>query len=418
MEWKKLELLVTNNCNFDCKYCYVKKNSKDMTFKIAKTAIDYHFKDIDPQKYGYVITFLGGEPLLKYRLIKKIIRYCEEIAQKHKIRIWYQLTTNGSLLTEEQCKYFKTLPFQLTLSVDGDKEMHDISRISKSGHSTYDIVKNKFKLFQKYFPERSPNMVVSPYNVHRLNEGIQYLHEQGFEHINANYSMTGGDFWDKEKLKICDEELKKVCKFIKEKTTEGKKIQISRIHKIVFNHALNKKNAKYLCHATRKGMTVGANGKIYLCHRFLNMDESCQYKNKQNDFIFGEVTDEVNVNEDKEKMHLLLKKQTTENLYSECKECKYYELCEPPCFWINYMNNNGDFLKLDNQYCKHYKLIIKNSLKLYEDLKKENLLDQYLANFGVVLPKKAKPTISKKTSQAHKQFAEALAKAKNKKIKG
>lgn len=387
MEWKKLELLVTNNCNFDCKYCYVKKDCKDMTFEVAKTSIDYHFQEIDSQKYGYVITFLGGEPLLKYNLVKQIIQYCKEIAKKHNIIIWYQLTTNGSLLTEEQCEFFKTVHFQLTLSVDGDKEMHDIGRISKDGQSTYDLVQDKFTLFQKYFPERHPNMVVTPHNIHRLSKGIKYLYEQGFDSVNMNYSMTDGDFWNKKTLQVCDSELSKVCQFIKQKTKEGKKIQISRIHKIVIQVALNKKNDKYLCHATRKGMTVGANGKLYLCHRFLNMEENKKYKNKTNDFIFGDVTNKVNLNSKQAKLKQILKKQTVENLYTECQKCEYNKYCEPPCFWINYINK-GNFLKLDDQYCKIYKLIIKNSLMLFTELQKEDLLDQYLANFNFVRPEK------------------------------
>ncbi len=396
MEWKKLELLVTNNCNFDCKYCYVqKKDDKDMTFEVAKNAIDYHFQDIKDENCGYVVTFLGGEPLLKYDLVKEIINYCQQIAQKNQIKIWYQLTTNGSLLTEEQCKFFKTVPFQLTLSVDGDKEMHDISRISKTGKSTYHLVQDKFKLFQKYFPSRAPHIVVSPFNIHKLKEGIDYLFQQGFNQISANFSMTGDDYWNKKRLKLCDEELKKVCDLIKEKTARNQKLMVGRIHKIIVRKALHNKRGNYVCQAARKGLTVSANGKICLCHRFLNMDVSPQFSKKQGDFIFGEIKKGFCLSKKKEKLHVLLKKQTKENLYEDCQKCKYYNFCEPPCFWINYVNQ-GDFLKLDDQYCKIYKLIIKNALAFYDELKKDDLIEQYLSLYGLQLPEKKPVTFQKR----------------------
>ena len=73
---KYLILKITNRCNLNCIYCYAdNKNSKDMDFKTAKNSIDYILSD-DADKLK--IQFTGGEPLLNFDLIEKVIKYCNK----------------------------------------------------------------------------------------------------------------------------------------------------------------------------------------------------------------------------------------------------------------------------------------------------------------------------------------------------
>lgn len=69
--------------------------------------------------------FQGGEPLLAgLDFFKKFV----ETAEKHKTEgsvIYYSLQTNGTLLDEDFCKFFKEHNFLVGVSVDGDKEHHD-----------------------------------------------------------------------------------------------------------------------------------------------------------------------------------------------------------------------------------------------------------------------------------------------------
>ena len=48
--------------------------------------------------------------------------------------------TNGTLLTEEWCKFFHENQFLIGLSLDGPREIHDAWRVDKRGGATFDRV--------------------------------------------------------------------------------------------------------------------------------------------------------------------------------------------------------------------------------------------------------------------------------------
>jgi len=94
-EMKYLILKITNKCNLNCIYCYNykenyenknNKNNKDMDFKTAKNSIDNILTDGGEL---LKIQFTGGEPLLNFNLIEKIINYCNKNYKNKNINISY-----------------------------------------------------------------------------------------------------------------------------------------------------------------------------------------------------------------------------------------------------------------------------------------------------------------------------------------
>ena len=73
-----LYLELTNNCNLDCEYCYIKDKGKEKEKVVLGDLIDA----IDTVQPGNVI-FTGGEPMLYPELIEKIIEYYEFIEKKY-----------------------------------------------------------------------------------------------------------------------------------------------------------------------------------------------------------------------------------------------------------------------------------------------------------------------------------------------
>ena len=59
---------LTDNCNLACSYCFVKQKPLEMTYEIAEKSVEWllsnHSNDSTP-----LVTFFGGEPLLKYDYI-------------------------------------------------------------------------------------------------------------------------------------------------------------------------------------------------------------------------------------------------------------------------------------------------------------------------------------------------------------
>ncbi len=80
----------------------------------------------------------GGEPtVLGLEYFRKIV----EIQKKYKDPerpILNGIQTNGTLLTEEWCRFFAKEGFSVGLSLDGPKEMHDYYRLHKDGKPTHE----------------------------------------------------------------------------------------------------------------------------------------------------------------------------------------------------------------------------------------------------------------------------------------
>jgi len=171
---EKITLQLTQDCNFRCKYCIYSEeintkqrshSQKSMTWETAKKAIDF-YRDHSIDSHIRNIGFYGGEPLLKFDLIKKIVEYAERaLTGKHST---FSITTNGSLLTPEIISYLYRHNVYLLISLDGSKEINDKNRVFKDGSGTYDIVVKNIKRIKEQYPDYvktiQVNMVVDTNN--------------------------------------------------------------------------------------------------------------------------------------------------------------------------------------------------------------------------------------------------------------
>ncbi len=175
---KYLILKITNRCNLNCVYCYaINKNNRDMDFETAKNAIDYILKMDDKLK----IQFTGGEPLLNFDLIKKIIDYCNEnYSNKY---ISYAIQTNGTLLNEKIIKKIKNLNIKIGISIDG-LEVNDKLRPYKNKNpSTIDTLKGIY-LLKEYNIPFGVTIVVTNKNLPYIKEFVEYLMALGIKSIS------------------------------------------------------------------------------------------------------------------------------------------------------------------------------------------------------------------------------------------
>lgn len=92
---------------------------RSMSEETAIKAIDYILKN--SYRDEIYVGVYGGEPLLKFDLIKKCVSYALENRGEKKVT--FSMTTNGVLMTEEKAEYFASIPeFSLMFSIDGDEK--------------------------------------------------------------------------------------------------------------------------------------------------------------------------------------------------------------------------------------------------------------------------------------------------------
>lgn len=168
---QKVTLQLTQNCNFRCAYCHYTSNdgsqrthsNKRMSAEVAKAAILY-LRDHSIDTPSVYIGFYGGEPLLEFPLLKEVVAFCEEQMKGKKVH--YTITSNGILLTDEIIEFLSAHKFDLMISLDGPRDIHNRSRVFNGGKGSFDTVIERlhhiYEKYPDYFKTVSINMVLNP----------------------------------------------------------------------------------------------------------------------------------------------------------------------------------------------------------------------------------------------------------------
>lgn len=150
-EIKALCLHIAHSCNLNCSYCFASQGKYNgdralMTFDVGKQAIDFLVKNSGNRK-NLEVDFFGGEPLMNFNTVKKIVKYCRELEPKHNKNFRFTLTTNGLLIDDDVIDFANKEMYNVVLSLDGRKNVHDSLRQDYKGNGSYDLIVPKFKKF-------------------------------------------------------------------------------------------------------------------------------------------------------------------------------------------------------------------------------------------------------------------------------
>lgn len=149
---------MTQQCNLRCKYCIYsgeydnRRSHNEQSFPSDATPSLINFIAQHADKSAPVITvcFYGGEALLQKDLIQKIIHELSSLNYTFE----YSISSNGVLLNEETVEWLcSTTNLKVTITIDGDKLIHDANRVFPSGKGTFDIVMKNLKRFKDKYPE-------------------------------------------------------------------------------------------------------------------------------------------------------------------------------------------------------------------------------------------------------------------------
>jgi uncharacterized protein len=157
-------------CNLRCEYCYY-LDKKDLypqakNFVMNDEVLERFIQQyIESQTMSEVLfTWHGGETLMRNRdFYEKALRLEQKYAQGRRIDNCIQ--TNGILLTDDWCKFFKDNNFLVGISIDGPQHCHDRYRRTRDGRPSFIKVMNGINLLKKYGVEYNVMAVVNDYNV-------------------------------------------------------------------------------------------------------------------------------------------------------------------------------------------------------------------------------------------------------------
>lgn len=179
MRYYTIPLCLTHRCNLDCVYCYQQHDSQhEMSYETAIQCIDKSLQIAD-ENATIEFLFFGGEPLLRFDLIKDVVMYVEQCNTTQKCRFF--ASTNGTILTDEMRAWLeqKKDTFVLGLSLDGTAKSHNTNRSNS-------FEKIDLAFFRNTWPNQHVKMTVSQKTLNNYAEDVLFLHSLGF-------SINGGD---------------------------------------------------------------------------------------------------------------------------------------------------------------------------------------------------------------------------------
>lgn len=357
---KALCLLVAQDCNMACKYCFASEGEYNqgerrlMSLETGKKAIDFLISNSGARK-NLEVDFFGGEPLLNWDVVKALVEYAREEEKKYDKNFRFTITTNGILLNDEMADFINKEMYNVVLSVDGRKEVNDRLRVTAGGKGTYDAIIPKFKKIADQRDQGNYYIrgTYTHFNTDFCND-ILHLADLGFKQLSME-PVVGAEGQDyaltEEDLPILMEQYDRLAK------------EMLRRKDFTFYHYMIDLDGGPCIYKRISGCGVGTeymavtpSGDLYPCHQFVGDDE---YK-------LGNVYTGLN-NSDK------TKEFSECNIYAhrECDECFARLYCSGGCA-ANAYHSTGSVKGVYEYGCKLHRKRIECAIMMKVAESEEN----------------------------------------------
>jgi uncharacterized protein len=353
---------LTDSCNLDCEYCLVKKpehkkfHNKTIDFEQAKKYIDYFFEVCDKNANEYTFTFYGGEPLLKFDLLEKIIT---EIRVKHansEKPLKFIALTNGLLITGQILDKCLKNDIHLVISIDGDKETTKDQRFKGKENHNYEVLLSNIKKVQKKNVSFGLSCTIGIGQENNAFNSFNYLVEKiGATNIGLNYIIDIENY-PKSSKEYADDLTNQLIKI--HNKYRGLNIYEDRLARKVKAFTENNPVIKD-CTGCGSQIVFTPNNKIGPCQSFA-----------LNEKYFSEFNQCLKITE----TSIPLWNNISPFNKDECLDCVALGFCGGGCPYRAH-NRNGSIESIDDIFCIHSKKLLDYFIhESFKELNKSNCI--------------------------------------------
>jgi hypothetical protein len=175
---------ITHDCKLACRYCCGAfgfhpartggpAKLRSMNETTARRSILWALQEINSNDDEFTFGCLGGEPLFKFRLIRRMKNWLDEASERFGKKLKLSLFTNAVLLNEETLDFLLAHDIGIIVSIDGPPEVHDRNRPHRNGSgSSAEVIRNVRRL-----PHKRPDSITARGTFARWNflEGWSYV---------------------------------------------------------------------------------------------------------------------------------------------------------------------------------------------------------------------------------------------------
>lgn len=261
--------------------CYqINKGKRKMSLETAKDFIDFLLSTteencdyINPTISPFIILeFIGGEPLLEVDLIDQIMTYWRkrtiELQHPWADKYYISICSNGTLYFQPNVqrflqKYKNKLSFSVTL--DGNKELHDSCRVFPDGSGSYDLASAACKDWMSRGNYMGSKITIAPTNVTYLFDAIKHMIDLGYNEINANCVYEKG--WEENHATELYKQMNRMSDYILDNDLEDK-VFIS-LYGEGFFRPKEESDLDNWCGGNGMMLSCDPDGYLYPCIRFM-----------------------------------------------------------------------------------------------------------------------------------------------------
>ena len=347
---RALTININQICNLKCLYCaaggdgtYGQASSQ---ISVEKTLPQMKFF-LDQLKEGqkFKITFIGGEPLLHPEAIHVVYSYVKKESEARNIIASMSIVTNGTLLTGKTLEIVRSMEIELTVSIDGPKEINDIVRPTKNNTSSTELTLNGLKNLSE---DRGKISNIGLAAVCSLQNPDMLQTYRFFKTLKPDW-MEFNFSYTESSVDLQKSYLSQMSAIAEDAWKSGGERALKNIKP--FGHYFNvldkQQRIENHCGAGKTYLMVDAKNKLYTCP-----------------WVVGE-KDEV-VGENQQLDHASLAKYSKSLIeLNNCQTCWARHLCGGGCMYIH-RAHTGDKHKKDNLFCERTRSLLLTGLLYYK----------------------------------------------------
>ncbi len=269
-------LPIAGMCNLNCPYCFAQTdggfNFPNFTEKDIDKVVSFVMDtQINANRKSTSFVFFGGEPLLKFDIIKYTVSY---IKQKYPNRsVGFSITTNGTIINDEIIDYFKQNNFLILLSLDGPDNEFNLRKY-QDGRKSIDIVMQNIEKLRKEevsIELRATLINTNPYIVETFDffEKLQCPFTVVFAYQSENKMHQELSMYNESVLQSIREQLDDLLAYYRERACRGESIYSKIINDA--KKSFDRRIGHYIpCTSGRQYFTITADGNIFSCAHLMN----------------------------------------------------------------------------------------------------------------------------------------------------